>query len=441
MINPPWQIFLDLGMTAAPAQALTYGIIAIAIVLIAVVGTWLARNILFKAVIRMIRSGRYSWNDALVNNHFFDRLSWYVPIVILYLAKDILLPADHAAADIFHRLLLSGFVIVSIRCIIALLRSIDDTYRAAGKPGALPIRGYIDAAKIVTYVFGTIFILAVLTNRSPWGLFSVLGGVTAVTLLVFKDSILGFVASIQLSGTDMVRIGDWIEMPSHGADGDVIDISIHCVRVQNWDKTITTIPTYALVSNPFKNWRGMAESGGRRIKRAINIDMNSIRFITDEELRNLSKIQLLRNYIQQKQKEIEEYNKRHGVDTSVIINGRRQTNIGIFRAYIAAYLRQHPKINTNMTFLIRHLQPAESGLPVEIYVFSSDKVWANYEAIQADIFDHLLAALRIFDLRVFQNPTGNDFRRLGMAAEAARTIGSPEAENFPGHRGNIGGTP
>ncbi|MDY0349643.1 MAG: mechanosensitive ion channel [Desulfobulbaceae bacterium] len=427
MSIPVAQFLQNLGMSQAASQTLTWGIIAAAVVLVAVLATWLVRNIVVRTIIRMIRTSRYSWDDALINNRFFDLLTWYVPVVILYLAKDLLLPVGHAAADFFHRLLLSGFVIVSIRCVIALLRAIDDMYRAARKPGSTPIRGYIDAAKIVTYVFGTIFILAVLTDRSPWGLFSILGGLTAVTMLVFKDTILGFVASIQLSGTDMVRIGDWIEMPSHGADGDVIDISIHCVRVQNWDKTITTIPTYALVANPFKNWRGMAESGGRRIKRALNIDMSSIRFITDDELDSLGKIHLLGDYIRQKQKEIEEDNKRRGVDTSVIINGRRQTNIGVFRAYIAAYLRQHPKINKEMTFLIRHLQPGEYGLPVEIYVFSSDKVWAHYEAIQADIFDHLLAALRIFDLRVFQNPTGSDFRRLGTAPEEVRTIGSPPA--------------
>lgn len=424
MTDSPLQAFLDMGITPAAAQVLTYGIIAAGIVLLAILTTWLVRNILLKAIVRFIQLNNYRWDDALIRNHFFYRLSWYVPLVILYLAQDLLLPADRPAAEVFHRLLLCSFVIVSIRCIISLLRTIDDIYRAARRAGSVPIRGYIDAAKILTYVFGTIFILAILTDRSPWGLLSVLGGLTAVTLLVFKDSILGFVASIQLSGTDMVRIGDWIEMPSHGADGDVIDISIHCVRVQNWDKTITTIPTYALVANPFKNWRGMAESGGRRIKRAINIDMNSIRFITDNELHEFSRIQLLRDYIRKKQKEIEEYNKVHGVDTSVTINGRRQTNIGIFRAYIAAYLRQQPKINQEMTFLIRHLQPGEYGLPVEIYVFSSDKVWANYEAIQADIFDHLLAALRIFDLRIFQNPTGSDLRRLGAAAEPVRTNGA-----------------
>jgi miniconductance mechanosensitive channel len=236
-------------------------------------------------------------------------------------------------------------------------------------------------------------------------------------MLVFKDTILGFVASIQLSGHDMVRIGDWIEMPKYGADGDVIDVSIHTVKVRNWDKTITTIPTYGLVSDAFKNWRGMSESGGRRIKRSLHIDMNSIKFNTDEMLERFKKFDLIKEYIADKQEEINGYNKEHETDTSQLINGRRQTNIGVFRAYIIAYLKNNPKIHQNMTFLVRHLEPTQHGLPVQIYVFSNDQAWANYEAIQADIFDHLLAALPEFELSVFQSPTGSDFARLGKKGE------------------------
>jgi miniconductance mechanosensitive channel len=233
-------------------------------------------------------------------------------------------------------------------------------------------------------------------------------------MLVFKDTILGFVASIQLSGHDMIRIGDWIEMPKYGADGDVIEVSINTVKVRNWDKTITTIPTYGLVSDAFKNWRGMSESGGRRIKRALHIDMSSIKFCTDEMLERFNKFDFIKNYIAEKQDEIIEYNKEHETDTSQLINGRRQTNIGVFRAYTIAYLKNHPKIHQDMTFLVRHLEPKQYGLPVQIYVFSNDQAWANYEAIQADIFDHLLAALPEFELRVFQNPTGYDFKSLDI---------------------------
>ncbi len=243
-----------------------------------------------------------------------------------------------------------------------------------------------------------------------------MGGLTAVTMLVFRDSILGFIASIQLTGTDMIRVGDWIEMESHGADGDVIEISIHSVRVRNWDKTITTIPTYSLISNPFKNWRGMSESGGRRIKRSLNLDMTSIRFLSDAELEKMAEIQLLTEYIKARQEEIRQYNQEHGVDQASTVNGRTQTNVGVFRAYIKAWLKENPKIHKNMTFLIRQLQPCPAGLPIQIYVFSADQVWANYETIQADIFDHLIAVLPEFGLRIFQQPSGYDFRGLKIEA-------------------------
>lgn len=414
------KFFQQVGTSEQVAQVLSLGGMTIFVLLITIAATWIVRNGLFKTIVHIIQYNRYQWDDALVSNKFFTRVSWFVPIVILYLTKDLLLPAEVAAAVFINRLLLCCFVIVAAQCIISLLNSINDIYHEIRKAGGTPIRGYIDATKIITYVLGAIFILAILTNRSPWGLISILGGLTAVTLLVFKDTILGFIASIQLSGTDMVRIGDWIEMPSHGADGDVIDVSIHTVRVQNWDKTISTIPTYALVSNAFKNWRGMSESGGRRIKRAINVDMNSIRFVSDAELENLSKITLITDYIKTKQQDIEKYNQQHKVDPSVIVNGRRQTNVGIFRAYVVAYLRNHPMINQDMTFLVRHLSPTEHGLPIEIYVFSQEKVWANYEAIQADIFDHLLAALPVFDLRIFQTPSGYDFRQI-VKSESTKT--------------------
>jgi miniconductance mechanosensitive channel len=220
------------------------------------------------------------------------------------------------------------------------------------------------------------------------------------------------VAGIQLAANKMVSVGDWIEMPKYGADGDVLEVALTTVKVQNWDKTITTIPTYALISESFKNWRGMAESGGRRIKRAVNFDMSSIRFCDEEMLGRFEKIQYIAEYIEQKKKQLEAFNQAAKVDNASLANGRRMTNIGTFRAYVVAYLRHHPMINQQMTFLVRHLPPTQYGLPIEIYVFSKDQVWANYEAIQADIFDHILAVVPEFDLRVYQNPTGADFRKL-----------------------------
>lgn len=237
-----------------------------------------------------------------------------------------------------------------------------------------------------------------------------LGAIAAILLLVFKDTILGLVASIQLSANNMLKPGDWIEMKKYNADGTVIDISLNTVKVQNWDKTITTIPTYALVSESFNNWRGMEESDGRRIKRSINIDMKSVRFCDNELLEKFERFMLIRDYVIGKQKEISEFNKKLSVADDDTFNARRQTNLGVFRKYLEGYLHNHPMINDDMTFLVRHLQPSEKGLPIEIYVFSKDQRWANYEAIQADIFDHILAVLPEFELRVFQNPSGSDIQ-------------------------------
>jgi miniconductance mechanosensitive channel len=244
-------------------------------------------------------------------------------------------------------------------------------------------------------------------------------------MLVFKDTILGFVASVQLLRNDMVRRGDWIEVPKFGADGDVIDITVATVKVQNWDKTISMVPTYALISESFKNWRGMSESGGRRIKRAIHIDMNSIELCTPKMLDRFERMELITDYVRERRKEIDEHNRKHGVDSNEHVNGRHMTNVGTFRAYVVAYLKQNPKVRQDMTFIVRQLPPEATGLPIEIYVFSSDQVWANYEAIQADIFDHLLAVLPEFGLRVYQYPGGADLR--GAAGPRASTVSRGDA--------------
>jgi miniconductance mechanosensitive channel len=296
--------------------------------------------------------------------------------------------------------------------VYSFLNAVNDIYCNYEISRQRPIKGYLQVIQIILTIFVVISIIATLFDRPIWPLITGLGAMTAVLILVFKDSILGLVASILISTNDMVRIGDWIEMPQYGADGDVVDISLTTVKVQNWDKTIATIPTYALISDSFKNWRGMSESGGRRIKRAIRIDMNSIKFCDPAMLDRFEKYQLITDYVKSRRQEIAEYNETHKIDASYLVNGRNMTNVGTFRAYIAAYLKKHPKIHQEMTFLIRHLPPGRDGLPIEIYVFSNDQVWANYEAIQADIFDHILAVLPYFDLTIFQDPTGRDIRML-----------------------------
>lgn len=406
--------FLGHGLAPGGAELLTrLALLGTTLVLAILVG-WTARRFLVPALEKLTQRSSNTWDDALVAHRFFRRLAGLLPVVLFYLAIDLLFGREDPSGELVRRLTLSLFVFLAARLLVSFLAAAQDIYEAQVLARERPIKGYLQLVKILLWVLVVILVAAILTGKSPWGVLSVLGGLTAVLLLVFKDTILGFVASLQLSGNDMVRLGDWIEMPQFGADGDVIDVSIHTVKVRNWDKTITTIPTYALVSGSFKNWRGMAESGGRRIKRSLFLDMASIRFCDEEMLQRFARYELLGDYLQSRQAEIESFNRERRVDDSSPVNGRRQTNIGVFRAYVAAYLKAHPQISQEMTFLVRHLEPTPQGLPLQIYVFSKDKVWANYEAIQADIFDHLLAVLPEFDLRVFQYPTGHDLGRLGL---------------------------
>ncbi|MFC1524213.1 mechanosensitive ion channel family protein [Thermodesulfobacteriota bacterium] len=382
--------------------------------------SWVLKHTLVPVIEKAIRRTSNTWDDTLIANGFFSRLAHLLTISIAYFSIGYIFPGQAPLASMVEKLCMALFVLLSVRAIDALLMSSLEISGRAKGVGKKSIRSYIDAFKIITYLLAGIFLVSILTDKSPWGILSVFGGLTAVLLLIFKDTILGFVAGLQLSAHDMVRVGDWIEMPKFEADGDVIEVNIHTVKVKNWDKTISTIPTYALVTNSFKNWRGMSESGGRRIKRSLTIDMNSIMFCTDEMIDYFSRYAFLRDYIPAKQEEIDAHNQELGLDTSMPVNGRRQTNIGVFRAYIIGYLRSHPKIHQDMTFLVRQLQPTAEGLPLEIYVFSNDQAWANYEAIQADIFDHILAAIPEFGLRVFQYPSGHDLKSLTVNRPGAK---------------------
>ncbi|MCP4703163.1 MAG: mechanosensitive ion channel family protein, partial [candidate division Zixibacteria bacterium] len=351
---------------------------------------------------------RTKWDDILAERKVFDRLSHIAPALVIYYMANIF----PAGQETIERVAIIYIILAGVLVYDSFLNAILEIYRNYEISKQKPIKGYIQVVKIITYIFVIIFVIATLMDRSPLVLLSGLGAMTAILMLIFKDSILGLVAGIQLSFNDMIRIDDWIEMPAFGADGDVIDITLNTVKVQNWDKTISTIPAYAMISNSFKNWRGMSESGGRRIKRSFNIDMNSIKFCNEEMINRFKKIQYITEYIERKKEELALYNKERSNDNSLLINGRHMTNVGTFRAYIQAYLRNHPKIHKEMTFLVRQLKPTETGLPIEIYVFSNDQNWINYEGIQADIFDHLFAVAPEFELRLFQSPSGNDFSSL-----------------------------
>ncbi len=400
--------FAQQGLPPTAAEFASWASLAILVLLGAIVVYLVTHRVILAVVHRFVARTRSTWDDILVNRKVFSRASHLAPAIFISNTAGLFPPVESE----IQRFASIYMIVIGIGIINGLLRAAVDIYQTFESARHRPIKGYIQVIQIIVWIVGAIVMISMLINKSPIYLLGGLGAMTAVIILVFKDSILGLVASVQLSNNDMVRIGDWIEMSQYGADGTVVDVSLHTVKVQNWDKTITTIPSYALISNSFKNWRGMEESGGRRIKRSIYIDMHSIEFCTEDMLKRFRRFQLIRDYIEAKLKELQEFNEKHQVDTTELINGRRLTNLGTFRAYVAAYLRAHPMVHTEMTFLVRHLQPTEHGLPIEVYVFSKDQRWAYYEAIQADIFDHLLAVVPLFELRVFQRPSGSDFRSM-----------------------------
>jgi len=380
-------------------------------VIVAILADFIVKRIIISAIAALARRSKNDWDDVFVEQRVFNRLAHLAPAIIVFYALNYIFEAPNLV-NFLGNITQSYMVIVVLLVIDALLNALHEIYHRLPISQGRNIKGYVQVVKIIFYLAALIFIISIFSGKAPNALLTGLGAMAAVLMLVFKDTILGLVASIQLSANKMVNVGDWISMPKYNADGDVIDISLNTVKVQNWDKTIATIPTYALVSESFHNWKGMEQSGGRRIKRSINIDMNSVTFLNREQIEKLRSFYLLKDYVDKKEKEIAEYNRSLKLEEGTVTNGRKMTNLGTFRKYLEEYLRQHPMIHQDMTFLVRHLQPTDKGLPLEIYVFSKDQAWANYEKIQADIFDHILAILPEFDLRVFQNPTGNDFRKL-----------------------------
>ncbi len=384
---------------------------AIGIIALSCLAHIITEKFLLKALKHYISKSKAKWDDVFLENKVLDMLSHVPPVMVI-----------HALAPVFptyqgwiQRIAFSYIIFVSAVTLSRLLDAVDVIYRQLEISKTRPIKGYLQVVKIFMSITAAVVIISIIIDRSPWILLSGIGAATAILILIFQNSILGLVASIQLSTNNMLRIGDWIEMPSNGADGEVIDISLHTVKVQNWDKTIVTIPTHEMISKSFKNWRGMREAGGRRIKRSIYIDVTSIKFCDEEMLNKYKKIQYIEEYIKRKEEEIKRYNEERGIDDSAsIVNGRHLTNIGTFRAYVDQYLKNHPRLNRNMISMVRQLQPTEHGLPLEIYAFTDVTAWTEYEAIQSDIFDHILAAIPEFDLRLFQEPTGYDLRRMGM---------------------------
>jgi miniconductance mechanosensitive channel len=404
MIEKYIEILKDLNLRMGLSESLSAGIaetVATLSLLIVSVGIFfLVKFIIKKSVYKIIQLSTNKYDDLLIKNKVIGRICLLIPALITATLLPSVLPDFPDAAASMMKIVKIFEICVFTMILSSILTTLEDIYNTHEMSKLKPLTGLIQVAKIVLYAVAVLIIIAYLLDTNLSTIVIGLGTMSAVLILVFQDTIKGFVGSIQLSANDMLRIGDWIVMGS--ADGNVLEINLTTVKVQNWDNTITTIPTYTLVSSPFTNWRGMSESDGRRIARTINIDVNTIRYCTPEMIEKYKHYSLIKDYIMQREEDIAEYNKANRIDTSEILNGRQQTNLGIFRAYIKAYINNNPKLNHNMTTMVRQMQPSEFGVPLQIYAFSSDKRWVNYEEIQSDIFDHIISAAPMFDLKIYQ---------------------------------------
>lgn len=397
------------GLTITP-------LIGSVIILVVILLTALVIHLLLhQGILRFMEShakqSQRWWQAAFFRHKLFTRLALTLQAIILLTQARIWLESGAPALPAIETVLYLFILLFSLLSLFSALDTVEDLLVNSPQGKRLPVRGIFQSIKLAAFLLAMIYAISLLIGKSPAILISGLGAMTAVLLLVFKDPIMGLVAGIQLSANNMLAVGDWLEMPKYGADGDVIDINLTTVKVSNWDKTITTVPTYALISDSFKNWRGMTESGGRRIKRSINVDATSVKFLDEEDLEKLRKAQMLSSYIENKVAEIQRYNEENHCDPASPVNGRRLTNLGTFRAYVAAYLKANPNINPNMTQMVRQLQPGPDGIPLEVYAFTASTAWLAYEGIQADIFDHIYAVLPEFGLRIYQAPSGYDMRQ------------------------------
>jgi miniconductance mechanosensitive channel len=372
------------------------------------------------AIVNLVSSrSSFQWRDVLKRHKVFSRVTHVIPAIVIHTGVTFVPDLEDRAVEVTQQVAMAYVALTITLAIAAALSAANDAYETYPVARARPLKGIVQILQLLVFIVGAAIVISNLIGKSPLIFLSGFGAMTAVLLVVFKDTILGFVASLQLTANDMVRVGDWIEMPAYGADGDVIEVALHTVKIQNFDKTITTIPTYKLIADSFKNWRGMTAAGGRRIKRPVYIDQSSIRFLSDEEIEKLSEFALLREHFDSKRRELEEAAGKLGDAGRFAVNRRRLTNVGVFRAYIRNYLREHAQLHSDMTLLVRQLPPGPDGLPIEIYCFTRTTNWGEYEDVQSDIFDHILAILPEFGLRLFQKPAGTDLANLAKAKATA----------------------
>lgn len=372
-----------------------------------------ARRVLIGLLYRFFLRTSFSWDDIFVEKRAFDKFAHLVPALVVKVSATAIFRGFEDWLPLVMKLTDAYLVAAGTLAVLALLQAVEVLLSQSKAFADKPIASYFQLLRILIYITTAILILSVLLGKSPAYFLGAFGALTAILLLIFKDTILGLVASVQIAANDMVRVGDWVEMPKFHADGDVLAINLNTVKIMNWDRTITTVPTFFFITDSFKNWRGMQESGGRRMKRALYIDVHAVRFVDPEQRERYKRFYLVQDYVQQRQQEIEAYNTQNEVDTSELINGRRMTNIGVFRQYAERYLKSHPRIRQDMIIMVRQLAMEDRGLPIEVYCFTNTTAWLEYEVIQADVFDHLIAALPQFGLELFQQPAGSDFQKLG----------------------------
>lgn len=394
------------------SEDISYGILLIVVLLMAYLSFYIIKPLLLKLVSKLTEKSKTHWDDVLYQERFFHKIALLVPVYTILFFIPFFTKLNQNIHDLLINSLDVVLTIIIIQIVLTFLNAANTIFIRTEKGKRKSIKGYIQVIKILVYFIGVITIFSIITGENALNIFTGLGAFAAILILIFQDAIKGLASGVQLSANDMVRMGDWISMPKFGADGVVIDISLTTVKIQNWDKTISMVPSYSLISDSFSNWRGMEESGGRRIKRALYVDVTSVHFLSQEEKTRLSEIGILTDYINKKETELAAHNKSINNLDKNDINGRKLTNIGIFRKYLEEYIKSNDNINTNMTFMVRQLESSDKGLPIEIYAFSKVKDWTVYEGIQSDIFDHVYSSLNTFGLKAFQSPSGNDFQSL-----------------------------
>ncbi|MFN3952299.1 MAG: mechanosensitive ion channel family protein [Thermaurantimonas sp.] len=387
------------------------------LLLITSVSFFISKKILLSYLHKVVSKTETQIDDILLEKKVFNGLANLIPAIIAYYSLPILFRNYVFMTQIVESAIKIYVVLLIVSTVHRFLKSLEIIALGFDKYKDKPIKSYLQVANIINYIMGAVLLISIISGSDLNSIFLKLGALTAVLLLIFKDTILGLVASIQISANELLRVGDWVSLDKYGADGDVIEINLTTVKIRNWDKTITTIPTYAFISDSFKNWRGMQSAGVRRIKRSLFINMHSVKICTPEMIERYKKFQLISSYIDERLKQIEEYNQKHHIDTSNPINGRQMTNLGVFRQYALEYIKSKSSISTTEPVLVRHLQPTENGLPFEIYCFTTHTALLEYEALQADLFDHFIAVVPFFDLELFQNPAGSDFRALAAGRE------------------------